>query len=152
MLLCERIYELYPNASITLVGDKGDAASLYRHRIVFPDKVTNLIGKTNLKEPCSIVAKSDLVLCHDSGVMHIADAYDRRLIALCGPTDLSRTGPLRGTSKVLVSKSCEAIMYDSGLRESDLATRFGEYQCLNEITVEQVIHELKNILRGAINT
>ena len=30
-----------------------------RHRIVFPDKVTNLSGKTNLKELCSIVAESD---------------------------------------------------------------------------------------------
>ena len=41
----------------------------------------------SLRELFSLVAISDLVLCNDSGLLHIAGSLDKRVLAIFGPTD-----------------------------------------------------------------
>jgi lipopolysaccharide heptosyltransferase II len=61
----------------------------------------DLVGRTSLRELCAILALADLVLCQDSGPMHIAAALSRPLVAIFGPTDPQRTGPYSAAAQVV---------------------------------------------------
>ena len=46
----------------------------------------NWCGETSLLETAAILEKSSLVITNDTGVMHMAAAMQRKLIAIFGPT------------------------------------------------------------------
>ncbi len=60
------------------------------------DCVINLAGKTTIPELKEIIAGAELVVSCDTGPMHLAVALGRPVIALFGPSDPGRTGPLYG--------------------------------------------------------
>ncbi len=49
-------------------------------------KIINQAGKTNLLESAAIIARCNLMLCNDSGALHIANAMQTRVFAFFGPT------------------------------------------------------------------
>ncbi len=50
------------------------------------DKVLNAVGKYNLNQSASIVKQSKVVISHDTGLMHIAAAFDKKIISIWGNT------------------------------------------------------------------
>ncbi|MBW2984455.1 glycosyltransferase family 9 protein [Candidatus Woesearchaeota archaeon] len=65
------------------------------------DKIINLIDKTNLEEVMQIINISDLVISNDNGLMHLAAALERKIIALFGPTNPIIGGPNSDKTVVL---------------------------------------------------
>ena len=61
----------------------------------------NLAGRTGIKEWAAALACCDLVVCNDSGGMHLAAAVGAPVVAIFGLTDPTRTGPL-GAKQVIV--------------------------------------------------
>jgi len=55
--------------------------------------VLDLAGRTGLKELSAVLGLARLVVCTDTGVMHLAAALERPVVALFGPTSPGRTGP-----------------------------------------------------------
>jgi len=53
----------------------------------------NAAGQTRLREALCIVAASHLMLCNDSGLMHVAAGMGIPTVALFGATDPERTAP-----------------------------------------------------------
>ncbi len=60
-----------------------------------------LSGKTTLGEAMALVEKCDLLVTNDSGLMHIAAALHRPLVAIFGPTNPVTTGPLDSRAKIV---------------------------------------------------
>jgi len=60
----------------------------------------NLAGKTSLSEAIALMAAADLVVSNDSGLMHIAAALHKRLVAIYGSTDPSFTPPLNSNARI----------------------------------------------------
>ncbi len=58
------------------------------------DKAVNLAGKTNLAEFAALLARCHVVLCNDSGGMHLASAAGVPVVAVYGITDPNKTGPI----------------------------------------------------------
>lgn len=61
----------------------------------------DLAGRTSLKELAAVLTLATAVVATDTGVMHLAAALDRPVVALFGPTSPGRTGPYGQGHQVL---------------------------------------------------
>ena len=96
--LIKQLQAAYPTHQLVLVGDKGDLQASVKPLLQqlpsnFP--LVNTAGQTTINQLVNLLAQAALVICHDSGIMHLANALNVPLIALYGPTDYIRTRPLR---------------------------------------------------------
>jgi ADP-heptose:LPS heptosyltransferase len=79
--LCQKL-----DHPIILLGAKEEFAEGEEIRKVDPGKVYNACGKFSLNESADLVRKSKLVIAHDTGLMHIAAALKKPVIAVWGST------------------------------------------------------------------
>ena len=63
--------------------------------------VTNLCGKTRLEDVIDLVALCNSVVSNDSGLMHVACATGRRIIAIFGSTTPQYTPPLTDNKEII---------------------------------------------------
>lgn len=97
----------------------------------------DLAGRTTLPEAVDLLAFADAVVSNDSGLMHIAAALDRPLIALFGSSDPRRTPPL--------SKRATILRRDLPCSPCFRRTcPHGHLRCLREITPDEVCAALFN--------
>lgn len=132
--------------TFVLVGDAGDLRSLGEDLPVGPN-IVNMIGKTTLLELMDVLKGACLVICHDSGVMHLADGLGCNLIALYGPTDYLRTRPLKNTSLILQSEvETKNILNYKNYTEERLAKLYPNYYCMSGIRVEDLFRTAISML------
>jgi ADP-heptose:LPS heptosyltransferase len=79
--LCQKL-----DHPIILLGAKEEFAEGEEIRKVDPGKVYNACGKFSLNESADLVRKSKLIIAHDTGLMHIAAALKKPVIAVWGST------------------------------------------------------------------
>jgi ADP-heptose:LPS heptosyltransferase len=63
--------------------------------------VVDVVGRTTVRQLVGLSTVMDVLITPDSGPMHIAAAVGTRTIALFGPTDPGRVGPLGPGHQVL---------------------------------------------------
>jgi heptosyltransferase-2 len=63
--------------------------------------VTNLVGRTTLAQAVDLMSVADAVVSNDSGLMHIAAALDRPLVALYGASDPALAPPMGTRHRVV---------------------------------------------------
>jgi heptosyltransferase II len=91
---------------------------------------TNLTGQTSLAEFLNLIAHATLVLCNDSGSMHVAAAFGTKAVALFGSTEPKLTGPISNSVTVLRHHvPCSPCF----LRECPI-----DFRCMKAITAEDV--------------
>ena len=82
-----KLFEICQNARlpVVLLGDKGDEA--LGNDIQAKNKnVINLCGKLRLNQSASVIQQAGWVLTPDTGLMHIAAAYNKKIISVWGNT------------------------------------------------------------------
>lgn len=88
---------------VLIMGSKADAAVGEQIAAGITDKqnVINLCGKTQLGEAIDLMATADQVVSNDSGLMHIAAALNKPLVAIYGPTSPAFTPPLSDNARLV---------------------------------------------------
>ncbi len=79
--ICKKI-----NKPIVLLGDKHDSNIAEKVVTAVSDNIYNACGKYNLNQSASIVKQAKLVITHDTGLMHIAAAFKKKIISVWGNT------------------------------------------------------------------
>jgi len=143
--LCDEILKL-PNTKVILLGSPDEVDMIEK----VAAKVTNgrpivAAGKTTVKQSTAIIEKSDLLICNDSGLMHVAVAVDTPVVAIYGPTDYTRTAPL-GKKHTIIRKdlNCSPCFRLNGTKRVENCP-YG-YKCLKLITVEEVFEVVRKKL------
>jgi heptosyltransferase-2 len=86
---------------VIVCGTAAEREAAERIAAAVPGGAINLAGATSLAELAAVFRLCRLVLCNDSGAMHLAAAAGAPVVAVFGLTDPARTGPLGGGHTVL---------------------------------------------------
>ena len=106
--LKEVVRELKSSYNIVILGEERDR-QFYKD-ILTQEKVTNLVGKTTIVEAFYLLKNyAQLLLCVDSGLMHMASYVNLPVVALFGPTKSIAYGPWSKRSVVLESKDLTPV-------------------------------------------
>ena len=127
-------------ASVLLFGSAGDrpaAASVVRNASV---SLTDIAGQTDLREAIAVMARCDLFISNDSGLMHLAAALGVPTVAIFGSTNPLTTGPV-GRHSVIVRQDVDC----SPCLKTDCPT---DFRCMKRITADSVLEAARSLLRG----
>ncbi|MEL5514074.1 ADP-heptose--LPS heptosyltransferase RfaF [Serratia bockelmannii] len=103
------------------------------------DFCLNLAGKTQLEQAVILIAACRAVVSNDSGLMHVAAALNKPLIALYGPSSPDFTPPLSDKARVI-----RLISGYHKVRKGDAEQ--GYHQSLIDIQPQQVLDALTPLL------
>ena len=88
---------------VVLVGGPGEAAQCPELCALgkSDDRVVNLIGATPISALMAVIERCDLLVANDSAALHMGVGFDRKLVALYGPTRVDLVGPYRRDGDVI---------------------------------------------------
>lgn len=101
---------------------------------VAPERVINLSGTSSLLDSFCIVSLSNLVISGDTGFLHAADIFEKKAIALIGPTAFGFPSG-KNTTTLEVDLPCRPCTKDGSTKCKNNIKK----QCLQDITPDKVI-------------
>ena len=120
------------------VNDQGVCAKIIKDSGEHP-QCFDLAGRTSLAEAVDLLSLSAAVVSNDSGLMHIAAALQRPLLAIYGATSPDFTPPLSALSALQVSTIDCAPCFE---RECPL----GHHRCMRDTSPQVVAAKLDTLL------
>ena len=140
--LAQAILARDPSTQIALLGSPKDKEACAEVAAGLPaDGVFNLAGVTSLAEAIALIARCAAVVANDSGLLHIASALNRPVVALYGPTDPDHAPPF---SDLAASISLRLDCAPCKQRECPL----GHQDCMVKLAPELVWQSLRPMLQG----
>lgn len=117
---------------ICVIGSTKEAALGEKVTMQQVNEINNLCGKTSLIDAVDLVAMSEWVVTNDSGLMHVACATGRKVIAIYGSSTPAYTPPLSKDAKLVYhALECSPCFKSN--------CPLGHTQCLEGITVDEVL-------------
>ena len=139
--LCEKI-----NYPIVLLGGKEDAKNGEAiESKLGNDLIFNACGKYNFNQSASVVQQAEIVFTHDTGLMHVAAAFKKKVYSIWGNTipDFGmypyQTNFVLIENRHLRCRPCSKIGHKK--------CPHGHFKCMNDISFDFQIKELKQLYK-----
>lgn len=128
---------------VWLFGSKTDhpVGEQIRQRLIpgLREESMNLAGETSLAEAIDLLSCAAAVVSNDSGLMHVAAALNRPLVAVYGSTSPEFTPPLAEQVEIVrLGIECSPCF--------DRTCRFGHYKCLRDLPPRRVADALDRLV------
>ncbi len=127
---------------VWLMGSDNDVETCknIKQLVAKPAECKVLAGNTSLPEAIDLISCASLVVSNDSGLMHIAAALQKPLVAVYGSTDPSHTPPLSQNHKIArIELDCSPCFQ----RQCPLQ----HLNCLKQLDAEVVIANARELLQ-----
>lgn len=143
-----KLREEYPNTQLVLIGSASEANYITELLSDMPNLngITNLAGKTNLKELITLISHAESVITNDTGPMHISAAQKTPTIALFGPCSPKQYGSLPTVYPIYKSIYCSPCVH-----EFQTPPCWGDNQCMKKIVVEDVMQTFRKLKSGNLS-
>lgn len=120
---------------VWLFGSEKDKADSEQINKATSGRCTDFTGRTSLAEAVDLMSLADTVVSNDSGLMHVAAALDKKIIAIYGSSDPGFTPPLSDKADIIsLNLECAPCFK----RDCPL----GHSQCLTGITPDRVLESI----------
>jgi len=129
------------NVSVIFTGAKEDLEIVNAVRTKMKKESINFCGKTSLGALSELIKRSNMIITNDSAPLHVASAVNTPTIAIFGPTDEKKYGPLSKMNAVLKPnkkcRPCNRSGCPKGLHDG----------CISDVRVEDVFNFAQQILK-----
>jgi heptosyltransferase II len=139
--LLERLLAEQPEARIILFGAPNEAEMIEELANGLGANISIAAGKTTVKQVAALIERCDLLVCNDSGLMHVAVAVDTPVVAIYGPTDFNRTAPI-GSQHTVIRHDlpCSPCFKLEGDEQVHLCKH---HDCLMTINADEVFYQVE---------
>jgi heptosyltransferase-2 len=121
--------------SVWLIGSPNDASLGAEIARAAGGACRNLCGETTLGEAIDVLSATGFVVTNDSGLMHIAAAFGKPLIALYGSSSPEFTPPLSPNAQILrLELPCSPCF--------ERVCPLGHFNCMNQLRPDRVLEEI----------
>lgn len=146
--LIEQLIENY-QAKIILFGGKNEMPEIESiekniNTKFNSESVVNFTGKLSLLENAAVINYCNVIVVNDTGLMHLAAAVKRKVVAIFGPTVKEFGFFPYGTESIVVENNnlrCRPCSYHG----SSVCPK-KHFKCMSEISTEKVFNAVKHIL------
>ncbi len=144
----EKILEIIKgiNTKVILLGGQEDIPRGDQLARAFPEKVFNSCGKFSINKSAGIIKNANLVITNDTGLMHIAAAFRKKIISTWGNTipEFGMYPYLPGDEinsyimevEGLSCRPCSKIGYDKCPKK--------HFKCMMDIDVERILRIVRS--------
>ena len=123
---------------VWIFGSKKDQPIAHAIQTLLQNKAVDLTGRTTLGDAIDLMSVTQQVVTNDSGLMHMAAALSRPLVAVYGSTSPTFTPPLNGQARIVsLGLPCSPCFK----RECPL----GHFQCMTALTPTTVLQALEEL-------
>ena len=123
---------------VWLFGSDKDMPVTTKINQLTQNKCLDLGGKTKLGEAIDLMALCNTVVSNDSGLMHIAAALNKKLIAIFGSSDPVHTPPMSANAVIeYLALDCSPCFK----RECPL-TGDAHLRCLNDVKPQPIVKKI----------
>lgn len=136
--LAQRIHNSDTTSQIVLLGSPKDKSVCEAIAAEAPF-VHNMAGVTTLAQAVALISKAKAVVSNDSGLLHVASACNRPVLAIYGPTDPDHAPPFSDRARSL---SLRLACAPCRQRECPL----GHHHCMQQLVPDMVEQALNQIL------
>ncbi|MDP1592770.1 MAG: lipopolysaccharide heptosyltransferase II [Gallionella sp.] len=133
----QRLYD--SGYAVWLIGSNKDREVAEKIVALGNRTAHNLCGSTDLADAIALLSCAQLVISNDSGLMHLAAALDRPMLALFGSSSPQFTPPLSDAARVVkLDIKCSPCFK----RECPL----GHFNCMNQLTPDRVWEKIQKVI------
>lgn len=122
-------------SAVWIVGSSRDRAIGDAICEVSAGAALNLCGRTALDQAVVLLSGADMVVTNDSGLMHVAAALDRPMLALYGSSSPAFTPPLSARARILkLDVPCSPCF--------ERVCPLGHFDCMMKLMPDRVLAEI----------
>ena len=138
-IACDRLIgEL--GVEIVMTGDEEDKKIISEISALMKHKAVDLSSRLSFGQLGALINRARLVITNDSAPMHLGCALGTKVLAIFGPTDPRKYGPV-GENDIVIRKQLACAPCEEAQCKKD-------YECMKLINADEVFEAAKKMLEG----